>query len=401
MRILQKPKKVFAIFDRVIGMITLFLLTVVLILSAIAAYFVIQDTSVGSLFNLLPLLLLMITASVPMALPAMFTVSTALGAIELSKVGMLVADLRALEEAAMMEVLFFGKCLFISNSPTMIDKTGTLTESKMCVVDIFANSSLDCSVSCFDVAQAASLASTIANADPIDEACILCTDYFFQQDSKVPHLFTDIVVEEFIPFDPETHRFTESVVRDRKNDFRYRIFKGPTEDILGVCQENHTEIMDKATEYASMGLKSICVAVSGPSVKYLRAMGLLALHDPLRADSAELIRKIQIMGIKPIMLTGDSCLIAAQIASEVGMDADRMLSHFSVSDGGIQEIDGIFEYSVFSSVLPKDKSMIVEFYQQKGFVVGMYVLLIVLISNILGLVTVSMMHQQCSWQILA
>jgi H+-transporting ATPase len=102
-------RKVSSSFDKIIGIVTLYLLGIIFILMLICLILIMNTGMAGDIQDhFIPLFLLMVTGTIPLGLPAMFAISTALEGISLSKKGVLITNLNALEEAANMSVLFFG-----------------------------------------------------------------------------------------------------------------------------------------------------------------------------------------------------------------------------------------------------------------------------------------------------
>ena len=153
------------------------------------------------LLEMVPLLLVLLTSAVPVALPVMFTVSMAFGSRELAKCGVLVTRLSAVEDAATMDVL-------------CVDKTGTITMNQLAVTGVIP---LERATEA-DVLFAGALASQDANQDPIDLSLLAA--------AKERHIFDGrpvVTPVSFTPFDA-TNRRTEAVVE--QNGQRLQMMKG-------------------------------------------------------------------------------------------------------------------------------------------------------------------------------
>jgi P-type E1-E2 ATPase len=159
----------------------------VIVGSLVGVAFVLSVVRGLPLLDILPLALVLLMSAVPVALPVMFTVSTAVGSMELGRRGVLVTRLAAVEDAANMDVL-------------CADKTGTLTMNRLTLgaVLVQPGSTED------DVVRTAALASNAANQDPIDLG-------FLRAASERGLLDPDVRTLSFVPFTPETRR-TESLV---------------------------------------------------------------------------------------------------------------------------------------------------------------------------------------------
>jgi H+-transporting ATPase len=166
--------------ETVISNVIRWLLLIVVALIVLATVFSVLEAK--NLFDLLPIILVLLLSAIPVALPAMFTVSTAVGSMELSRIGVLVTRLSASEDAATMNVL-------------CADKTGTITLNKLSVAKRIPLGGF----SEKDVILYGALASQEANQDPIDIA--------FITKAKEQNLLTKSYVQErFTPFDPATRR---------------------------------------------------------------------------------------------------------------------------------------------------------------------------------------------------
>ena len=151
-----------------------------------------------ALTGLLPFVLILVVASVPVALPATFTLATALGAVELARAGVLVTRLPAIEEAAAMDLV-------------CTDKTGTITQNKLSVVAVHPYAS----VTEAGVLALAAAASDEATQDPIDLAVLSAAR------SRGVAGYGERLV--FTPFDPATKRSEAVAGRDGA---RIRVIKG-------------------------------------------------------------------------------------------------------------------------------------------------------------------------------
>ncbi len=319
------------------------LLALVIILLSLA--FVASYLRGISLLGLLPLALVLLVSSIPVALPAMFTVTMALGSLELAKKGVLVTRLSASQDAAMMDIL-------------CADKTGTITMNRLsvaCMVEM-GGYSVD------DVALYGALASQEANQDPIDLA--------FIAEARRRGLSLDgYAQKKFTPFDPSTRR-TEAVIE--KDGEEFTAVKGAALTIAGLCNIGGAEIADieaRVDSFAKKGYRVVAVAKGG--MRGFELVGMTALHDPPRPDSAKLIDDLRGMGISTKMLTGDSLPIAREVAKEVGI-GENISGMESLKGMGINRArDAIEKSDGFAGVYPEDKYLIVKALQAKKHVVGM------------------------------
>ena len=285
---------------------------------------------------LIRLALTALLATIPVALPATFTLSAAFGAQILARRGVLLTRLSAAHEAAAIDVL-------------CADKTGTLTRNALVVVDVVAMPGFDRE----RVLALAALASSEADQDPIDAAIRGAAA------DASSHVSSEKLVR-FVPFDPET-KTSEAFVMNRDGN-ALRIAKGAFEVIADVAQ-TPPDTGRQVNALAGQGHRIIAVAFGPP--QSLRLAGLVALSDPPREDSAELVATLRDMGVRTIMVTGDSAVTAAAIARKVGI-AGGVCPPERFSDDLSTD-----EYDVFARVAPEEKYRLVKALQNRGHVVGM------------------------------
>ncbi len=287
----------------------------------------------------LPFMLMLLVASVPMALPVMFTMSAAMGARMLAEKGILATRLSAIEDAAAMNVL----CL---------DKTGTLTENRLAVGSVapFAPASPD------EALRLAALASDEATQDPLDLAILKAALARSLVAASAQRL-------SFVPFDPSTKRSEVSI---RENGQVLRIVKGEPATIAALAGTSWESIEQQVARLSADGSRVLAVA-AGPD-ENLRLAGLLALSDPPRADSAALIDELRKRGVRVVLVTGDGEATARAIAAKVGITGE-------VAPAGTirEDLDPetALRFAVFARVLPQDKFFLVRALQKAGHVVGM------------------------------
>jgi H+-transporting ATPase len=275
-------------------------------------------------------------ASIPVALPATFTLSAALGAQILARRGVLLTRLSAAHEAAAMDVL-------------CADKTGTLTRNMLEVVEVAAMPGIDRE----RVLALAVLASSEADQDTIDDAIRRAAA------SSAGRSTAERLVR-FVPFDPAT-KMSEALCADSEGK-TLRIVKGAFEAVAKEASVP-ADARQRVNGLADQGHRIIAVAMGTPEA--LRLAGLIALSDPPRADSAGLITELRDMGVRTVMVTGDSAVTAAVIARKVGITGPvHPPSPFP------DEVRGD-EFGVFARVVPEEKFRLVKGLQQAGHVVGM------------------------------
>ncbi len=300
------------------------------------------------LLDILPLSLVLLMSAVPVALPVMFTVSTAVGSVELGRHGVLVTHLAAVEDAANMDVL-------------CADKTGTLTMNRLTLGGVLVQPGFTVD----DVVRTAALASNAANQDPIDLGFLRAATERGLLDSSIKTL-------SFVPFSPETRR-TEAIVDVHGR--KVHALKGSLRtiaELVGLPPESAAGLEKRADEEAKKGARVLAVARGEPDVP-LQLVGLAFLHDPLRPDSRQLIDQLRSLGVRVKMLTGDGLPVAREIARELGLgDIVRAPDLRAAEKAGLSRATDLAARSDgFAEVFPEDKFLVVKSLQLAGHAVAM------------------------------
>ena len=285
--------------------------------------------------EIVPLVLTAVLASIPVALPATFTLAAALGAKALAKLGVLPTRLSAVDEAASIDVL-------------CADKTGTLTQNKLTVTAVHA-------ISGFDephVLGLAALASSEGGQDPVDAAIRAAAAK--KPASDLPKLV------KFVPFDPAT-KMSEAGATDL-GGAAVRVVKGAFAAVAALTQPA-PEASKTAGELEAQGFRVLAVAIGPPAA--LKLAGLIALSDPPRPDSSALIAELHTLGVRAVMVTGDAPATAAIVAHAVGLDGKVC------PPGPVPAEVRPEEFAVFAGILPEGKFNLVKAFQKSGHTVGM------------------------------
>ena len=298
------------------------------------------------LLEIVPLLLALLLGAVPVALPVMLTVSTAVGARELAAAGVLVTRLSATEDAAAMDVL-------------CVDKTGTITANRLAVERVIPLPGFTKA----DVVRFAAYASRAANQDPIDQAILTAA-----AQTNVQARSEDAVLS-FVPFDPMRRRTDAVVQLDGRT---VHVAKGALDAIADLCRLSAAAtagLRALAQEEADRGYRTLAVACAFDHA-LPQPVGLLSLYDPPRPDAPALIAALRRLGVSVKMLTGDALQVASEVATRVGLE--KIVAAPSAGSGdrfgsfaAIDIVDGLAE------VYPEDKYRIVKHLQAAGHVVGM------------------------------
>jgi len=263
--------------------------------------------------------LVLTIAAIPVALPAVLSVTMAVGAMNLARKQAIVSKLTAIEELA-------GVDIFCS------DKTGTLTENRMQVAEpvVFNRYTKT------ELFTLAALASKLENNDPIE------LPIFHYIDEKLPEVnlkkYTQL---HFTPFDPVSKR-TEAEIES--GDEKFIVIKGAAQILLNMANLPEDELI--ATELlveqlASKGYRTIAVGkqnVSKPTENNaLNIIGLIPLYDPPRTDSRQVISDMRNYGVRVKMVTGDHMAIAREVGKLLGLEGEAIRSH-QLTGSGSQEL---------------------------------------------------------------
>ena len=284
--------------------------------------------------EIIPLVLTAVLASIPVALPATFTLAAAVGAKALARLGVLPTRLSAVDEAATLDVL-------------CSDKTGTLTRNELAVTAVRPEKGFDEA----RVLAIAALASSDGGQDPVDTAIRAASK---ETTTSRPKLI------KFVPFDPATKMSEATAVGTSGGTVR--AVKGAFAAVIKLT-EAATSATATAHELEGQGFRVLAVAVGTPTP--MRLAGIIALSDPPRTDAAELIKDLRTLGVRTVMVTGDAPATAAIIARAVGLDG-AICPPGPIPEGVCPE-----NFAVFAGVLPEDKYRLVQSFQNTGHTVGM------------------------------
>ena len=321
-------------------------------LGLVAILILVQLERGAHLLTLIQFALILTVASIPVALPAVLSVTMAVGALALSRLKAIVTRLESIEELAGVDIL-------------CSDKTGTLTLNQLTLGDpvIFAASNPA------ELILYGSLASKEENQDPIDLAVLAGL-----KDKAALQGYTQV---QFVPFDP-VHKKTESTIKDAEGR-TFKVAKGAPQVIMELCRldpEVTAKAQQSVDDLAAKGYRTLGVARSEDEGSW-EFLGILPLFDPPREDSAATIEDARQHGIQIKMVTGDNVAIARETSQVLGLGtnikaAPQLLKdctdicHFSPELA--TEIEAAEGYA---EVFPEHKYGIVRALQSRGHIVGM------------------------------
>jgi H+-transporting ATPase len=348
--------------------------------------------------------LVLAVASIPVALPAVLSVTMAVGAMNLARRKAVVSRLTAIEELAGVDVF-------------CCDKTGTLTRNEMQAAEPVILRGHDVR----ELFLVAALASREEDRDPIE------APIFQYIDAKLPGLdWKSYRRLSFAPFDPIRKRTEAEVETDGE---RFIALKGAVQVLVEMSELPDKQIRDlnaAVDRLASKGYRTLAVARKDRYAP-LEVLGLIPLYDPPREDSREVIADMQEHGVNVKMVTGDNIAIAREIGRVLGLEqqtmdsrqlsgaaSNEMLTLASVLSAAIYKrlrpgasrkdaqrfanevmnsvqsmydtrllereflythesaiVDMIEQVDIFAEVAPEDKHRIVSTLQKGGHIVGM------------------------------
>ena len=300
--------------------------------------------------EILQFALVLVVAAIPVALPAVLTVTMAIGAVALAKKEAIVSKLVSIEEMAGVDVL-------------CSDKTGTITKNELTVAtaQTFEPFKID------DALLFGALSSREENHDPIDDAVIAKAKTI----SRVEAALGKYNVLDFKPFDPVSKR-TEATSENPEGK-QFKVSKGAPQVILSLVP-NQNELENKINEivnaFAAKGYRALGVAKTDVHGTW-QYIGLLAIYDPPREDSAETIMTAQKMGVNVKMVTGDHVAIAKQISHEVNLGTNILSASSFVDKADTEAKEAVENADGFAQVFPEHKYRIVQLLQERGHIVGM------------------------------
>ena len=258
--------------------------------------------------------LVLTIAAIPVALPAVLSVTMAVGAMNLARKQAIVSKLTAIEELA-------GVDIFCS------DKTGTLTENRMQVADPvpLGGHSLN------ELFELAALASKLENNDPIE------LPIFHYIDEKLPDVdLNRFNQKHFTPFDPIGKR-TEAEIESGGQHFT--AVKGAAQVLINMAalpDEQIVAINQLVDQLAARGYRTLAVGKK-PGDEPLEIIGLIPLYDPPRSDSSQVIADMRSYGVRVKMVTGDHMAIAKEVGKLLGLEGETIRSH-QLTGSGSQEL---------------------------------------------------------------
>ena len=315
-------------------------------------------------------------AAIPEGLPAIVTIVLSIGVTKMAKKNSIIRKLPAVETLGSSNVI-------------CSDKTGTLTQNKMKVVEINSKNqefAVELSCMCTDCDVNIEDGKTTVQGEPTEAALV---NYALETGKNKNMLYQEMPRINEIPFD--SNRKMMTTIHKLGNKYRI-ITKGAPDVLLERCSkeiENNMfskiRIQNQNLEMAKKALRVIAIAYKDVDVlpnridtwaieNDLTFVGLLGMIDPPREGVKEAVKTCKKAGIKTIMITGDHIATATAIARELnilGKDDKAMTGQELEKMSQRQLEENIKDYSVFARVTPEHKVRIVKAWQKRGAVVAM------------------------------
>ena len=326
-------------------------------------------------------------AAIPEALSSIVTIVLSVGTQKLAKENAIIRKLQAVEGLG-------------SDSIICSDKTGTLTQNKMTVQKIYFDGQIIDKDDEINARQGQLIIDGALCNDSVqkegqeigDPTEIALVNFSEKHDLPVEKMREKYQRLGEIPFDSD--RKLMSTVHKIGDNYKM-LTKGAVDVLSGRIDEVKTmdgkrpftaedlaELKKVNTEFSQMGLRVLAVCerdvdtvdISVDDEKDYILLGLVAMQDPPREESAEAVRKCKTAGIRPIMITGDHLVTASAIARKIGIldDNGRAVEGREIENLSDEELDEfVSDVSVYARVSPEHKIRIVSAWQRKGYIVSM------------------------------
>eukprot|EP01035_Chromulina_nebulosa_P017545 gene17545-23108_t len=325
------------------------------------------QTHITSVVEALSFTVVLMVASIPLAVEIVTTTTLALGSKELSQHGAIVTRLSAIEDMAGMAIL-------------CSDKTGTMTQNKMELQEetpTYVRGETQ-----YTILRYAALATKWKEPpkDALDTLTLNAADLSSLDTYEQ---------SEFLPFDPIVKR-TESTIKDKQTGNVFKVSKGAPHIILKlVNNHNLTILVEKHVKLlGERGIRSLAIAKTLDNSNEWIMLGLLTFLDPPRIDTLQTIQDAYKYGVIVKMITGDHILIAKETARRLRLNQFNPSNDITIlsADGlpcldsktkdkpenlGRDYGDMILQADGFAQVFPEHKYLIVECLRELGYRVGM------------------------------
>ncbi len=327
-------------------------------------------------------------AAIPEALSSIVTIVQAMGTQKMAKESAVIKDLKAVESLGCVSVI-------------CSDKTGTLTQNKMTVQQVYVEGEtfVDDQLNIENPNHKLLLYNMVLNndssivdgvgiGDPTEYALLETYRRVGLNENSLRREFTRL---EEVPFDSDRKMMSTKFMIDSKPCV---LTKGAIDSVLDRCtsiatrdgvrpitKEDKQIIVERNLKFSENGLRVLTFAYKNSEEKLsldteydFTFLGLVSMIDPPRVESKQAVEDAIRAGIKPIMITGDHKITATAIAKQIGIyrEGDMALTGMELDALTDEELDNAIEkISVYARVSPENKIRIVEAWQRKGNIVSM------------------------------
>jgi H+-transporting ATPase len=341
-------------FQKVMWKINIVLLSCASVITSIIMIVLLNEGV--SILRALAICVVLLVASIPIAMQLVSTSTMAVGARRLAENGVIVSRLGAIEEMAGMNML-------------CSDKTGTLTQNKLKLYEPIIVADIDARELNFVAALAAKRMDE--GMDAID-TCVSRECLSDETSKKEMEAYVELAFE---PFDPTTKK-TVATVKNTITNKTFKTCKGMCNIVLDMCNPDtatRMKVVGGVQELADRGYRALGVARTNDNDEW-EFLGVLSLFDPPREDTKDTIEKAISMGIPVKMVTGDQTAIAKETCRSLGLGAGILNSEiFNQSDaereGSLSDI--VKDAHGFAEVFPEHKFKIVKLLMDQGYCCGM------------------------------
>jgi H+-transporting ATPase len=297
---------------------------IVLAIALVMVIFLVSIFRGQDILEIIQFSLVLTVAAIPAALPAVLSVTLAIGAIALAKKEAIVSKLVTIEEMAGMDIL-------------CSDKTGTITKNELTLGGTKSYAKFTEK----DVLLFSALASREEDQDPIDKAILVKV----KSAQAIADKIDNFKIASFKPFDPVSKR-TEAKVQEEGSQFK--VSKGAPQVILALVDDKASisnQLTEDVNTFAQKGYRALGVARTDNQNKW-SYVGLIGLYDPPREDSADTIKTAESMGVGVKMVTGDHIAIAKEISHQVSLGTNIALpdsflhKQYKQAERVVEEADG-------------------------------------------------------------
>ncbi len=323
---------------------------VLAVLIAVAGFYI---EGIGRLGHVLLFAIALAVAAVPEGLPAVLTLTLALGVERMAKRKAVVRRLSAVEALGSVTVI-------------ATDKTGTLTENRMYVKDLDTPET----ALALRAMVLASDAEISGAGDPLELALL---EYASAYGIDVARLSSDCPRRSLLPFD-SAYKYMRVTVEEKGKAVSY--LKGAPEVLIARSRLTAAERRnweEKAAGYAQEGFRVLSLGWrEGEGDEEIDFLGLVLLWDPPRREVPEAIGKAQAAGIRVVMITGDHPATALAVAHEIGIPPSRVVTGLDLEEFSADELRrAVKDTNIFARVAPEHKLRLVEALKASGEIVAM------------------------------